>query len=119
MTQGWDNPWAALGVRRDATTAEVRRAFRARVRHAHPDCGGDAAQFHALFSAYRAALAQAPVSGRKRTPYSWCFEAIQPLEAGALRTAAAAMRVSNPAAPSATPVFAAALEDELVKLGCG
>lgn len=45
---GEASPYAVLGVARDATQAELRRAYRRRQRLTHPDLGGDAAQFHAV-----------------------------------------------------------------------
>ncbi len=56
-----------LGVALDATADEVERAFRHRVRTAHPDGGGDAATFRRLVEA-RTALTTAPAaSGRSTT----------------------------------------------------
>ena len=55
-----DDPWSAvddlrgtkhydaLGLRRDATPAQVRAAYRAAARTHHPDKGGDAEAFRAL-----------------------------------------------------------------------
>lgn len=39
------SPYAVLGVTPQATHAELRRAFRRRLRETHPDAGGDPAQF--------------------------------------------------------------------------
>lgn len=41
-----------LGVTPEATTAQIRTAYRKAVRTAHPDTGGDAETFHAVQSAY-------------------------------------------------------------------
>jgi hypothetical protein len=45
-------PWEVLGVPRDATLAEIKRAHRALVLTAHPDHGGDAAVFREVQRAY-------------------------------------------------------------------
>ena len=50
-----------LGIDVDASPAEVERAFRRRVRTAHPDRGGDPADFRRLVAA-RAALTRGPAS---------------------------------------------------------
>jgi len=56
-----------LGVALDATADDVDRAFRRRVRTAHPDRGGDAATFRRLVEA-RTTLTTAPAaSGRSTT----------------------------------------------------
>ncbi len=47
------NHYARLGLTRDADGRAVARAFRRIAREAHPDRGGDTAQFHALEEAYR------------------------------------------------------------------
>ncbi|MGA8170339.1 MAG: J domain-containing protein [Methylocystis sp.] len=44
--------YAVLGVARDADLATIRRAFRKKVRNAHPDGGGSAEAFEELKSAY-------------------------------------------------------------------
>jgi molecular chaperone DnaJ len=41
-----------LGVSRDATDAEIKRAYRRRARELHPDAGGDEEQFKELTTAY-------------------------------------------------------------------
>lgn len=41
-----------LGVKRDASHAEIRKAYRRKVRKAHPDAGGNAEDFLALQLAY-------------------------------------------------------------------
>jgi hypothetical protein len=49
----------ALGLRADATVAEVKAAFRREAKRVHPDQGGDAAAFRDLQRAYDAVLAVA------------------------------------------------------------
>ena len=46
------SPYDVLGVSASATTEELRRAYRARLRSAHPDTGGDAQDFHAVQAAW-------------------------------------------------------------------
>lgn len=47
-----DDFYAVLGVRDDASLAEIKSAFRSRARTWHPDAGGDAARFALLREAY-------------------------------------------------------------------
>ena len=51
---------ALLGVGPDASDDEVRRAYRRLARHAHPDAGGDAADFHRLQQAVAVLLPPGP-----------------------------------------------------------
>ena len=44
--------YALLGVPRNATTAEVRKAFRGKALEQHPDRGGDEESFRLLSKAY-------------------------------------------------------------------
>ena len=44
--------YEVLGVPRDATTEEIRRAYRRAARAAHPDVGGDPAAFRAVTRAW-------------------------------------------------------------------
>ena len=44
--------YALLGVPKNATTGEVRKAFRAKALEQHPDRGGDAHAFRTLSKAY-------------------------------------------------------------------
>lgn len=48
--------FALLGLEPPCTVREVHGAFRRLVKGAHPDHGGDAAQFRVLCDAYKAAL---------------------------------------------------------------
>src|SRR5438552_2822401 len=44
--------YGRLGVNADATADEIRRAYRAMAKQAHPDAGGDADEFRLLLEAY-------------------------------------------------------------------
>jgi hypothetical protein len=46
------NHYQLLGIDADATSDEIRRAYRARAKAAHPDAGGDPAAFRQLLIAY-------------------------------------------------------------------
>ena len=46
------SPYEVLGVSPTATTEELRRAYRSRLRAAHPDTGGEAQEFHAVQAAW-------------------------------------------------------------------
>lgn len=52
MTAAFD-PYETLGVGRDATAAQVKRAYRARAKKAHPDSGGSSEAFGAAYMAMR------------------------------------------------------------------
>jgi hypothetical protein len=58
--------WMVLGVPRDATAADIKRAFRRRALETHPDRGGDAEAFQAVHRAYERALARAERPRRRR-----------------------------------------------------
>jgi curved DNA-binding protein CbpA len=45
-------PYEVLGVDADASTEELRRAYRRRLRESHPDVGGDPALFHEVQTAW-------------------------------------------------------------------
>ena len=47
-----DSPFAVLGLDSDADEAEIKRAYRERVKEAHPDHGGSVEEFRAVRTAY-------------------------------------------------------------------
>lgn len=51
--------WERLGLERGASTLAIKRAYRQRALEAHPDRGGDAADFRALTLAYEKLLGRA------------------------------------------------------------
>lgn len=59
---------ALLGVGEDAGADEVRRAYRRLARHAHPDAGGDAADFHRLQEAVAVLLQPRPMPPPAASP---------------------------------------------------
>ena len=52
MAQDKPDYYATLGVSRDATTDEIKKAFRKLARTHHPDAGGDEAKFKEINEAY-------------------------------------------------------------------
>jgi len=52
MTKPSDDPYAALGVARDATPEQVRKAHRRAAKRTHPDAGGDPEEFRRVNGAY-------------------------------------------------------------------
>lgn len=46
------NPWETLGVDKDASEEEIRKAFRRKAMYLHPDKGGSASEFRELYDAY-------------------------------------------------------------------
>jgi len=48
--------WTVLGIERGAGLAEIRVAYRAKVKEAHPDAGGNADAFNRVQQAYEAAM---------------------------------------------------------------
>ena len=93
----------------DAT--DVRRAFRAMAREAHPDKGGDDARFHTLATAHDAALAELAATLRAPDRYDWrdgraAFDGGAPTVGGAAfdaRRADAPGETSGRATPSTSP----------------
>ncbi|RDI69946.1 ferredoxin Fer [Halopelagius longus] len=51
-----ESPFEILGVDSDADDAEIERAYRRRVKESHPDHGGSAEEFKAVYAAYREIL---------------------------------------------------------------
>ncbi|WP_092893658.1 ferredoxin Fer [Halopelagius inordinatus] len=51
-----DSPFDVLGIDSDADDAEIERAYRRRVKESHPDHGGSAREFQAVYEAYRQIL---------------------------------------------------------------
>ncbi|MFC6825021.1 ferredoxin Fer [Halopelagius fulvigenes] len=51
-----ESPFEILGVDSDADDAEIERAYRRRVKESHPDHGGSAEEFQAVYAAYREIL---------------------------------------------------------------
>ena len=51
-TQCQDNPYTVLGLDRNASQDDIRRAYKKRAAKAHPDHGGDAEEFKRLAAAY-------------------------------------------------------------------
>jgi curved DNA-binding protein CbpA len=46
------NPYQTLGIKPEAEEAEIKKAFRSKARHRHPDAGGSAEEFKELSEAY-------------------------------------------------------------------
>lgn len=53
---GVDSPFDVLGIDSNADDAEIERAYRRRVKETHPDHGGSAREFQAVYEAYRRIL---------------------------------------------------------------
>lgn len=62
--------FAVLGLPTDASQAEVRAAYRQKVKHVHPDHGGDRESFNRVRSAYTTAREHASESEAEATPPS-------------------------------------------------
>jgi len=62
------NPWAVLGVAEDAPHHEVQHAYRRRVKHTHPDSGGDAGEFAAVVAAFETICSLRPAPHRHQSP---------------------------------------------------
>jgi curved DNA-binding protein CbpA len=108
------DPLFVLGLAEGATQGEARRAFRRLVKETHPDAGGDARAFTAVFSAYgelRGSLpadAPQPPPARQETPYD---RVLRPLPS--FRS----WSEPRPVPRRARPDFATVLEAELTRVG--
>ncbi|AFO58451.1 MULTISPECIES: J domain-containing protein [unclassified Natrinema] len=51
------SPYEILGVTKDASSNEIREAYRNRVKETHPDTGGSEDEFKQVNVAYRAIIA--------------------------------------------------------------
>eukprot|EP00913_Durusdinium_trenchii_P030027 g28139.t1 len=72
------DPWSVLELERGASRDEVKRAFREKIRRAHPDAGGSAQEFNEVREAYQAALMEAGHSRRATKDfYKWRREQVQ------------------------------------------
>ena len=60
------DPYRTLGVARGCTREEVKAAFRAKVRLAHPDRGGDELEFINFCAAYKQLLSNLPPGSSKQ-----------------------------------------------------
>jgi hypothetical protein len=60
--------WDVLGVRRDATLAELKAAYRKRVLETHPDQGGDEESFRRVVRAYTEARRRLQKPRRRPAP---------------------------------------------------
>jgi len=59
------DPWEVLGITRGAPKTEVKKAFRAKIRSAHPDSGGTNEEFQKVRWAYEAALSDEYLSSTR------------------------------------------------------
>lgn len=50
------DPFERVGLGRDASRSDIKKAFRDQIKKAHPDAGGNAQDFQELHMAYKAAL---------------------------------------------------------------
>lgn len=67
------DPYRELGVSRDATTSEIKSAYKARAKQTHPDAGGAKEEFQRVAAAY--ALLSDPA---RRADYDEGRESAQP-----------------------------------------
>jgi hypothetical protein len=108
------DPWVVLGLSEGATQGEARRAFRRLVKRTHPDAGGDAGAFVAVFQAYHDLRDTIPPDpppappARPETPYD---RVLRPLPT--FQSWSEPRRVYSPPRPD----FATVLEAELVRVG--
>jgi DnaJ-class molecular chaperone len=66
------NPFAVLGLTIKATSEEVEKAFRDRVRTAHPDRGGSSEEFNLLMRAKLQALEECAINESLRIKCATC-----------------------------------------------
>jgi hypothetical protein len=85
------SPYDVLGVSATATTEELRRAYRARLRSSHPDTGGEAREFHAVQEAWE--LVGTPESRA-------AFDRGRPNSGASESYAARPQRAANPSRPA-------------------
>jgi len=98
------DPYAVLGVTRDANQAAIHAAYRASVRRTHPDAGGSVAAFEAVQEAYD--VLRDPAKRR-----AWDAEPVRPrMQPTASRPTAASRRMEDLLAESQR------LEDEARRL---
>jgi hypothetical protein len=114
------NPWAVLGIAEDAPHQEILHAYRRRVKHTHPDSGGDAREFAAVVEAFEAIRRLRPTplhhqGPRRPAPYGRWLQ--QGIVKGARADLGRPLHVA--AAPPATPSidFASMLAGEMTKAG--
>ena len=65
-----DSPYDVLGLDADADEAEIERAYRRRVKEAHPDRGGSAVEFRRVREAYEAVVSGAATPPAEAEPSS-------------------------------------------------
>lgn len=97
------DPYAVLGVARDADQATIHTAYRVAVRRTHPDAGGSAAAFEAVQEAYD--LLADPARRR-----AWDAHAVRPPPSASSRPKPAGSPIEDLLAESRR------LEDEARKL---
>jgi curved DNA-binding protein CbpA len=116
MSSSVDAARKLLGVTPAATGSDVRRAFRAQVRHVHPDLGGDPVRFRLLWAAYTVARDNAaperPSASALPAPYRWTVEDLAPMNAP-LRGVVPVGAVAS----AGTHAFAQVLADALAERG--
>eukprot|EP00438_Fugacium_kawagutii_P005479 Skav236541 [mRNA] locus=scaffold1774:106005:112667:+ [translate_table: standard] len=62
------DPWAVLELSPGASRDDVKKAFREKIRKAHPDAGGTAQEFKEVREAYQAALREAGTGSATSAP---------------------------------------------------
>jgi molecular chaperone DnaJ len=106
-------PQAVLGLPRDATRGEARRAFRRLARQTHPDAGGDVAAFRAVAGAWAELAAVLPAEPSP-PPRSWPSPHVRAYRPVPGRVIWAEPRPAP--APVRRPDFASVLDAELARL---